>query len=90
MATGVAQIHHESRIHRGNGADGARGDGGTGHANPLFLVLLVVVITAAGTAGEAVLGHVPGMKTWLWVGVITAIVVYAAGTLSRSRAAREE
>jgi hypothetical protein len=30
------------------------------------------------------------MKTWLWVGVITAIVVYAAGMLSRSRAARDE
>lgn len=60
------------------------------HANPFFLVLLVVVITAAGTAGEAVLGHVPGMKTWLWVGVIAAIVVYAAGTLSRSRAARDK
>lgn len=57
-------------------------------ANPFFLVLLVVVITAAGTAGEAVFGQVPGMKTWLWVGVITAIVVYAAGLLSRSRATR--
>jgi hypothetical protein len=48
------------------------------------------VITAAGTAGEAVFGHVPGMKTWLTVGVITAIVVYAAGMLSRSRAARDK
>jgi hypothetical protein len=56
--------------------------------NPFSLVLLVVLITAAGTAGEAVFGHVPGMKTWLIVGVITAIVVYAAGMLSRSRAAR--
>ena len=55
---------------------------------PLFLVLLVVVITAAGTVGEAVFGHVPGLKTWLMVGIITAIVVYAAGMLSRSRAAR--
>jgi hypothetical protein len=53
-------------------------------------VLLVVVITAAGTAGEAVFGHVPGMKTWLTVRVITAIVVYAAGMLSRSRAARDK
>jgi hypothetical protein len=60
------------------------------HANPFFLVLLVVVITAAGTAGEAVLGHVPGMKTWLMIGVITAIVVYAAGMLNRSRAARDK
>jgi hypothetical protein len=33
-------------------------------------------------------GRVPGMKTWLTVGVIIAIVVYAAGILSRSRAAR--
>ena len=32
----------------------------------------------------------PGMKTWLTVGVITAIVVYAAGMLSRSRAARDK
>jgi Domain of unknown function (DUF1707) len=56
--------------------------------NPFLLVLLVVVITAVGTVGEAVFGHVPGMKTWLTVGVITAIVVYAAGMLSRSRAAR--
>jgi hypothetical protein len=60
------------------------------YANAFFLVLLVVVITAAGTAGEAVFGHVPGMKTWLTVGVITAIVVYAAGMLSRSRAARDK
>jgi hypothetical protein len=58
------------------------------YTNPFFLVFLVVVITAAGTAGEAVFGHVPGVKTWLTVGVITAIVIYAAGTLSRSRAAR--
>jgi Domain of unknown function (DUF1707) len=58
------------------------------YANPFVLVLLVVVIAAAGTAGEAVFGHVPGLKTWLTVGVITAIVVYAAGVLSRSRAAR--
>ena len=58
------------------------------YVNAFLLVLLVVVITAAGTAGEAVFGHVPGMKTWLTVGVITAIVVYAAGMLSRSRAAR--
>jgi Domain of unknown function (DUF1707) len=54
----------------------------------LSLVLLVVVITTAGTAGEAVFENVPGVKTWLWIGVITAIVVYAAGMLSRSRAAR--
>jgi hypothetical protein len=60
------------------------------YMNPFFLVLLVLVITAAGTAGEAVFGRVPGMKTWLWVGVITAIVVYAAGMLSRSRAARDK
>ena len=46
------------------------------------------MITAVGTAGEAVFGRVPGMKTWLTVGVITAIVVYAVGILSRSRAAR--
>ena len=57
-------------------------------ASPFFLVLLVVVITAAGTAGEAVFGQMPGVKTWLTVGVITAIVVYAAGVLGRSRAAR--
>jgi hypothetical protein len=56
--------------------------------NPFLLVLLVPVITAVGTAGEAVFGHVPGMKIWLTVGVITAIVGYAAGLLSRSRAAR--
>jgi hypothetical protein len=54
----------------------------------LALVVLVVVITAAGTAGETVFGHVPGLKTWLTVGVITAIVVYAAGVLSRSRTPR--
>ena len=58
------------------------------YGHPFFLVLLVVVITAVGTAGEAVFGRVPGMKTWLTVGVITAIVVYAVGILSRSRAAR--
>jgi hypothetical protein len=63
---------------------------GRPNVNPFFLVLLVLVITAVGTAGEAVFGHVPGMKTWLWVGVITAIVVYAAGMLSRSRAARDK
>ena len=57
---------------------------------PLVLVLLVVVITAAGTAGEAVFGNVPGLKTWLWVGIITAIVVYAGGMLTRSRAARDK
>jgi len=60
------------------------------YAAPFFLVLLVVVITAAGTAGEAVFGHVPGIKTWLTIGVITAVVVYAAGMLSRSRAARDK
>ena len=60
------------------------------YVNAFFLVLLVVVITAAGTADEAVFGHVPGMKTWLTVGVITAIVVYAAGMLGRSRAARDK
>jgi Domain of unknown function (DUF1707) len=58
--------------------------------HPLVLVLLVVVITAAGTAGEAVFGHVAGLKTWLMVGIITAIVVYAAGMLNRSRAARDK
>ena len=58
--------------------------------HPFVLVLLVVVITAAGTAGEAVFGHVAGLKTWLMVGVITAIVVYAAGMLSRSRATRDK
>jgi Domain of unknown function (DUF1707) len=58
------------------------------YVNPFILVLLVVAITVAGTAGEAVFGHVPGMKTWLTVGVITAIVVYAAGMLRHSRAAR--
>ena len=60
------------------------------YTNPFFLVLLVVVITAAGTGGEAVFGHVPGVKTWLTVGVLTAIVVDAAGMLSRSRAARNK
>ena len=60
------------------------------YANAFFLVFLVVVITAAGTAGEAVFGHAPGVKTWLTVGVLTAIVVYAAGMLSRSRAARDK
>ena len=48
------------------------------------------MITAVGTAGEAVFGYVPGIKTWLTVRVITAIVVYAAGMLIRSRAARGE
>jgi hypothetical protein len=71
----------------------ARGPIGSGPAlrpavQPVVLVLLVVVITAAGTAGEAVFGHVAGLKTWLMVGVITAIVVYAAGMLGRSRATR--
>ena len=60
------------------------------YANPFFLVLLVVVITATGTAGEMLFGNEPGVHTWLWVGVITAIVVYAAGVLSRSRAARDK
>ncbi len=60
------------------------------YTNPFFLVFLVVVITAAGTAGEAVFGHVPGVKTWLTVGLLTAIVMYAAGMLSRSRAARDK
>jgi hypothetical protein len=59
-------------------------------AHPFVLVLLVVVITAAGTAGEAVFGHVAGLKTWLMVGIITAIVVYAAGMLGRSRATRDK
>ncbi len=58
--------------------------------NPFVLVLLVVVITAVGTAGEAVFGHVPGLKTWLTVGVIVAVVVYAAAMLNRSRAARDK
>jgi hypothetical protein len=58
--------------------------------HPFVLVLLVVVITAAGTAGEALFGHVAGLKTWLMVGIITAIVVYAAGMLNRSRAARDK
>jgi len=58
--------------------------------HPFVLVLLVVVITAAGTAGEAVFGHVAGLKTWLMVGIITAIVVYAAGMLNRSRATRDK
>ena len=60
------------------------------YVHPFVLVLLVVVITAAGTAGEAVFGHVAGLKTWLMVGIITAIVVYAAGLLNRSRAARDK
>jgi hypothetical protein len=62
------------------------------YGNPFFLVLLVVVITAVGTAGEAASreGWLPGVKTWLTIGVITAIVVYAAGMLSRSRAARDK
>src|SRR5579862_6220422 len=58
--------------------------------HPFVLVLLVVVITAAGTTGEAVFGHVAGLKTWLMVGIITAIVVYAGGMLSRSRATRDK
>ncbi|MGH3204730.1 MAG: DUF1707 SHOCT-like domain-containing protein [Streptosporangiaceae bacterium] len=58
----------------------------------LSLVLLVVVITAVGTAGEAASreGWLPGVKTWLTIGVITAIIVYAAGLLSRSRASRDK
>jgi hypothetical protein len=62
------------------------------YPNPFRLVLLVVVITAVGTAGEAASreGWLPGVKTWLTVGVIIAIVVYAAGMLSRSRAARDK
>ena len=62
------------------------------YVNPFFLVLLVVVITAVGTAGEAASreGWLPGVKTWLTIGVITAIVVYAAGMLRRSRAARDK
>ena len=60
------------------------------YTNPFFLVFLVVVITAAGTAGKAVFGHMPGVKTWLTVGVLTAIVMYAAGMLSRARAARDK
>ena len=60
------------------------------YAHLFVLVLLVVVITAAGTAGEAVFGHVAGLKTWLTVGIITAVVVYAAGMLNRSRAARDK
>ena len=62
------------------------------YANPFSLVLLVVMITAVGTAGEAASreGWLPGVKTWLTIGVITAIVVYAAGMLSRSRAARDK
>ncbi|MGH3153854.1 MAG: DUF1707 SHOCT-like domain-containing protein [Streptosporangiaceae bacterium] len=60
--------------------------------SPFYLVLLVVVITVIGTAGEAASreGWLPGVKTWLLVGVIAAIVVYAAGLLSRSRAARNK
>ncbi len=60
------------------------------YAHPFFLVLLVVVITAAGTGGEAVFGNVPGLKTWLTIGVITAVVVYATGALSRARGARDK
>src|ERR1700745_1272091 len=62
------------------------------YSNPFSLVLLVVVITAVGTAGEAGSreGGLPGVKTWLTIGVITAIVVYAAGMLRRSRAARDK
>jgi Domain of unknown function (DUF1707) len=58
--------------------------------HPFVLILLVVVITVVGTAGEAVFGHVPGIKTWLTVGVIAAIVVYAAAMLNRSRATRDK
>jgi hypothetical protein len=58
--------------------------------HPFLLVLVVVVITVAGTTGEAVFGHVPGIKTWLTVGVIAAIVVYAVAMLNRSRAARDK
>jgi len=61
------------------------------YVNPFFLVLLVIVITAVGAAGEAPAGRlVAGGETWLTIGVITAIVVYAAGMLSRSRAARDK
>ena len=60
------------------------------YVHAFSLVLLVVVITAAGTAGEAFFGNMPGVKTWLTVGIITAIVVYAAGMLSRARAARDK
>jgi uncharacterized membrane protein YdfJ with MMPL/SSD domain len=72
----------------------ARGEHSPAHSlrptvHPVVLVLLVVVITVAGTAGEAIFGHVPGVKTWLTVGVIVAIVVYAVGMLTRSRAARD-
>ena len=44
------------------------------------------MITAVGTAGEAASreGWLPGVKTWLTIGVITAIVVSAAGCSSRS------
>jgi hypothetical protein len=58
--------------------------------HPFLLVLVVVIVTVAGTAGEAVFGHVPGIKTWLTLGIIAAIVVYAAGMLNRSRAARDK
>jgi len=58
--------------------------------HPFLLLLVVVVVTAAGTAGEAVFGHVPGIKTWLTLGIIAAIVVYAAGMLNRSRVARDK
>jgi len=62
------------------------------HASPFFLVLLAAVITAVGTAGEAASreGWLPGVKTWLAVGVVTAIVVYTAGMLSRSRPPRDK
>ena len=40
------------------------------HVNPLSRILLVVGITAAGTAGEAAFGRVPELKTWLTVGVM--------------------
>jgi hypothetical protein len=76
-------------------ATSARGEHSPAHSlrpavHPVVLVLLVVVITVAGTAGEAIFGHVPGVKTWLTVGVIAAIIVYAAGMLSRSRSARDK
>ena len=63
---------------------------GRPYVHPFFLVLLVIVITAAGTGGEAVFGNVPGLKTWLTVGIITAVVVYAAGALGRARGARDK
>ena len=83
-----------SRDRRGprGGRGGVSTDPVRHYANPFSLVLLVVVITAVGTAGEAASreGWLPGVKTWLTIGVITAIVVYAAGMLRRSRAARDK